>query len=115
MEICRICGKVKGCADTCADYQIIIKGVAYPPVRYRAKKYNPFSPEDSEMRCPACNVKPGAYHHVGCTIERCPACGGCWISCRCPGIKEIRNEAVEVRDNLIDLKAEISRRKKDKK
>lgn len=57
----------------------------------------PYSPEESAFadriqkiparRCPSCNVKPGGYHHVGCTVETCPRCGQTWLFCGCSGCK----------------------------
>jgi hypothetical protein len=34
-------------------------------------------------RCGDCNVLPGAFHHLGCDIQRCACCGGQMITCGC--------------------------------
>jgi hypothetical protein len=34
--------------------------------------------------CPECGARPGTLHQPDCDIERCPNCGGQFISCGCP-------------------------------
>ncbi len=115
MEICSLCGKLKSGAETCIDYMIDIKGAFFGPIRYDTGRPNPFRPEDSEKRCPDCNIKPGGYHHVGCSMEICPSCGGRWISCRCQGLKvripeknkkpePVASECYDKKNNVIDFK-----------
>lgn len=62
---------------TCIDCDIInsCDGNRKPPI--------PYTPDDTNVRCPDCNVASGGYHHAGCKIEVCPHCGGPFLRCSC--------------------------------
>jgi len=68
---CRACNREQRVATSCTIAEVrLTNGTVLPRVR--------FSPLDSASlahRCPACAVGPGALHHVGCSLERCPSCG----------------------------------------
>lgn len=42
-----------------------------------------FARRTNNDRCGDCGVTRGGWHHPGCDLQRCPACGGQLISCGC--------------------------------
>jgi hypothetical protein len=55
----------------------------------------------ARRRCGDCGVQPGGYHHLGCDLQRCPACHGQLISCEC------RFDEDRILDDLDDLDDEF--------
>jgi hypothetical protein len=81
MPICKYCGK-----DT-EDIKTITCISGY--IEYEDSvsfSREPYS-EDEEEKCSVCHVSPGAYHHKGCYMGRCPRCGERLVSCGCLIIK----------------------------
>ena len=37
----------------------------------------------SPVPCGDCGVSPGGFHHLGCDVAECPACGRQLLSCDC--------------------------------
>ena len=37
----------------------------------------------AHRRCGDCGVRAGGFHHLGCDVQRCPACRGQLITCGC--------------------------------
>jgi hypothetical protein len=77
MAVCSFCKQEMLSADDCSwNSKISFADGQTLPAK-------PYSPEDPDTRCRDCNVAPGNFHHPGCDMERCPRCGGQFISCPC--------------------------------
>ncbi len=83
MAVCKACGQEMRRPASCVPVEFKFKGdpKVYEPVRYGDEE------DDwgalSGRNCYDCNCPPGAYHHWGCDVERCPRCGGQAIGCDC--------------------------------
>jgi len=80
MAKCEVCKMNMMTADGCSVAKIHINGTVHERIRVN----NFMNPEIK--RCGDCNAKNGHYHHWGCDMERCPACGLQLISCDCENV-----------------------------
>ena len=76
MAVCDFCAQEMTAETTnsCSQAVEFPDGTVMAPVRFS---------HDATERCHDCNVMPGAVHHPGCDMERCPRCGGQLIGCGC--------------------------------
>ena len=72
--ICLICNREMVKGGGCDDYTL---------VEANGKKHKRVPVAEGIDHCGDCNAGSGNIHHEGCDQERCPACGGQLISCRC--------------------------------
>jgi hypothetical protein len=78
MATCIDCKREMMLAASCTVTTIVLGGV-----RYELRPNRRPRSADPTLRCHDCGVRPGGYHHLGCDMLDCPACGRQLISCGC--------------------------------
>lgn len=75
------------------DAIVELNGKHYYRLRYSIPSQLVGRVDPDTHRCHDCNAAVNQYHHVGCDMERCPRCGGQFISCNC-------EEAIRIATNV---------------
>ncbi len=81
MAVCTACDQEMLQAESCTLEAY--EGETESRVRYDPEWLSPWPEMPPDHRCHDCGVRPGAIHHPGCDMERCPKCEGQAISCDC--------------------------------
>lgn len=76
---CDVCEREMLTASGCLEHTFILNDKS----KVKALKAGGHDGLEEGERCHDCNAQYGQYHHVGCDMERCPNCGGQFISCDC--------------------------------
>lgn len=85
MAKCTACNREMLTANGCEFQWIFANGKKYR--RIKCGGLGDFlEGYDRNDRCGDCGAKVGYFHHWGCDIERCPACGNQLISCDCEDV-----------------------------
>ena len=79
MARCSWCGAEMATARSCSVYVFHLDGRRLDLLAYGLEPGWRSGPD----RCGDCGVDRGGWHHPGCDIQRCPACGGQLLSCGC--------------------------------
>ena len=81
MAKCKVCGKEMLTAAGCSVRYVFCDGKKYPRLRFGEEGWG-----EPGTRCPDCGALYGNYHHWGCDVECCPACGGQMLCCDCSDV-----------------------------
>lgn len=85
MAVCQVCNREMLTADGCGISKVSIGGKRYNRIRVGGIG-DLLSGYSKVTRCGDCGAAMGGFHHWGCDMERCPACGLQLLSCDCEDV-----------------------------
>jgi hypothetical protein len=113
--ICEYCEQVTDEALTCLQTILTLRNIlsANPSLPYNRipieneewrKKMKDYADGKGALpvaeRCEDCNVelRPGAFHHIGCPQDVCPLCSKLFLNCSCIAL-ELEEGAISFRNS----------------
>jgi hypothetical protein len=102
MAVCPQCNGEMTEHISCLPDSITIGSQNFEPIRWGNEPFRWGKEKSSRGRaidfdCRDCGTPPGGVHRPGCCVERCPACLGQALGCRCfydPDADDPYNDAV---------------------
>ncbi len=79
----------------------LIKGKLYDPIPFGAEDED-WVGDGEDPTCGDCGCHIGEQHLECCDIERCPRCGGQFISCDCDTKFVINEENIKILPQIIE-------------
>ena len=82
MAKCNFCKREMLRAKGCAARIYMVGDKRYEPIKV-GDPGDFYEGAGKNVRCGDCGALPGGYHHAWCDLEKCPVCGGQFLSCDC--------------------------------
>lgn len=86
LPVCRLCGGRIGSTVGCRTRTISFKNKTFK--RIKVGDEGDFYEGKKDAVCQECGAHFGRWHHLTCSIEKCPVCGDKYATCEHGGIKK---------------------------
>jgi Domain of unknown function (DUF6398) len=98
MSVCTFCNNEMTTGAPCVPVPIATRSGFVEPIRYGSERG--VQRPDRLVTCGDCGVEPGAFHHRGCDLERCPSCLGQLLSCACDMSSDAETTSYFIHDDI---------------